>query len=97
MIASTTALNTPGTGPGGPAGVHAMTDVTGFGLAGHVLELARGANCQVQIDWPRAAAGRRARTRRPGLRHRRLGPQLGRLWRRRGAARRLCRRRQSAC
>jgi selenide,water dikinase len=31
--------------------VHALTDVTGFGLAGHALELARGAACTVQIDW----------------------------------------------
>jgi len=28
-----------------------LTDVTGFGLAGHALELARGSRCQVQIDW----------------------------------------------
>lgn len=34
-------------------GVHALTDVTGFGLAGHTLELARGAQCTVQIDWDR--------------------------------------------
>jgi selenide, water dikinase len=31
--------------------VHALTDVTGFGLAGHALEMARGAHCEVQIDW----------------------------------------------
>lgn len=28
-----------------------MTDVTGFGLAGHVLEIARGAQCTAQIEW----------------------------------------------
>jgi selenide,water dikinase len=31
--------------------VHALTDVTGFGLAGHALELARGARCDVHLDW----------------------------------------------
>jgi len=29
-----------------------MTDVTGFALAGHALEMARGAGCDVAIDWP---------------------------------------------
>jgi len=51
MIATTTQLNTPGPELAELAGVHALTDVTGFGLAGHSLELARGANCTVQIDW----------------------------------------------
>ena len=32
------------------AGVHAMTDVTGFGLLGHLLELARGAGLEAQLD-----------------------------------------------
>jgi selenide,water dikinase len=31
--------------------VHALTDITGFGLAGHALELARGAKLEVAIDW----------------------------------------------
>ena len=51
MIAVTTKLNTPGPDLAALPGVHALTDITGFGLAGHALELARGANCQVQIDW----------------------------------------------
>ena len=51
MVAVTTQLNTPGPDLAALPGVHALTDVTGFGLAGHALELARGAKCQVQIDW----------------------------------------------
>ena len=43
--------NTPGPDLAEIAGVHAMTDVTGFGLAGHALEMARGSGAGVQIDW----------------------------------------------
>ncbi len=53
MVAVTTQLNTPGPELATLDGVHALTDVTGFGLAGHVLEIARGAQCVVQIDWRR--------------------------------------------
>jgi len=52
MIATTTQLNTPGPDLAALPGVHALTDVTGFGLAGHALEMARGARCDVQLDWP---------------------------------------------
>jgi selenide,water dikinase len=52
MIATTTRLNTPGPDLAALPGVHALTDVTGFGLAGHALEIARGAKCEVEIDWP---------------------------------------------
>lgn len=51
MIATTTRLNTPGPDLADLPGVHAITDVTGFGLAGHGLEMARGARATVQIDW----------------------------------------------
>ena len=51
MIATTTRLNTPGPDLAALAGVHALTDVTGFGLAGHALEMARGAGLDVHIDW----------------------------------------------
>ena len=53
MIATTTKLNTPGPELAAMGGVHALTDVTGFGLAGHALELARGAKATVAIDWAR--------------------------------------------
>jgi len=43
MIATTTKLNKSGTALAKLPGVHALTDVTGFGLLGHLLELARGA------------------------------------------------------
>ena len=51
MIATTTQLNTPGPDLAALEGVHALTDVTGFGLAGHALEIARGAGCTVRIHW----------------------------------------------
>ena len=53
MIATTTQLNTPGPELAALDGVHALTDITGFGLAGHALELARGAQCTLAIDWAR--------------------------------------------
>jgi selenide,water dikinase len=52
MIETTTKLNTPGPDLAELDGVHALTDVTGFGLAGHALEMARGAGLQVHLDWP---------------------------------------------
>jgi len=51
MIDTTTRLNTPGPDLARLDGVHAMTDVTGFGLAGHALEMARGSDCRLEIDW----------------------------------------------
>ena len=53
MIAVTTQLNKPGIELARLEGVHALTDITGFGLAGHTLELARGAGVQVRLDWAR--------------------------------------------
>ncbi|HEX5006515.1 MAG TPA: selenide, water dikinase SelD [Hyphomonadaceae bacterium] len=50
MIASTTKLNTLGRELGKVEGVHALTDVTGFGLLGHALEMARGAALTAEID-----------------------------------------------
>jgi selenide,water dikinase len=51
MIACTTQLNKPGSDLAKLPGAHAMTDVTGFGLAGHALEMARGAGLTVALDW----------------------------------------------
>ena len=51
MIANTTKLNSAGPDLAKLPGVHALTDVTGFGLAGHMLELARGSHCTAHIDW----------------------------------------------
>lgn len=51
MIATTTRLNRAGPDLAALDGVHAMTDVTGFALAGHALEMARGAGCDVRLDW----------------------------------------------
>jgi selenide,water dikinase len=50
LIANATKLNKPGAALAKRPGVHAMTDVTGFGLLGHLLELARGANIGARID-----------------------------------------------
>ena len=49
MIEATTRLNTPGPRLAELAGVHALTDVTGFGLLGHLLEVCRGAGLAAQI------------------------------------------------
>jgi selenide,water dikinase len=51
MIESTTKLNTPGTALGTLSGVHALTDVTGFGLLGHLLEIAKGSKVAASVDW----------------------------------------------
>ena len=51
MIESTTKLNTPGPKLGRLPGVHALTDVTGFGLLGHLLEICKGSGVAARIDW----------------------------------------------
>jgi len=51
MIESTTKLNRPGVQLADMPGVHALTDVTGFGLAGHLLEMCRGAKLAAQLKW----------------------------------------------
>jgi len=53
LIDSTTRLNTPGPELAALDGVHGLTDVTGFGLAGHTLEMARGAGLRAVVEWGR--------------------------------------------
>lgn len=46
-------LNKVGSRLGGVAGVHAMTDVTGFGLLGHLIEMAEGSGLSATIEFNR--------------------------------------------
>jgi selenide, water dikinase len=50
MIATTTLLNRAGADLAHLPGVHAMTDVTGFGLLGHLLEICRGSKLRAQVS-----------------------------------------------
>lgn len=50
MIATTTQLNKPGMALSNVTSVHAITDVTGFGLLGHLLEVARGSKLKARIN-----------------------------------------------
>lgn len=53
MINVTTQLNLTGKKLSAMNRVHAMTDVTGFALLGHLLEICRGSQVQAQIDFER--------------------------------------------
>ena len=92
FVATTTRLNKVGADLARDPEVHAITDITGFGLLGHGLELARGAGLTF-VDRgrrdPAPAPGRGPGA--GGLRHRRLAPQLGELREPGDAARRACR------
>ena len=59
LIATATQLNAIGPELAELEGVHAMTDVTGFGLIGHALEMARGAALTVELfaDGPTVLSG----------------------------------------
>ncbi|WP_375184101.1 selenide, water dikinase SelD [Aquabacterium sp.] len=49
MLRHTTQLNRVGASLGAMPGVRAMTDVTGFGLAGHLLEVCRGSGLDAEV------------------------------------------------
>ncbi|MDR0770467.1 MAG: selenide, water dikinase SelD [Burkholderiales bacterium] len=51
MMRTTTQLNRVGVALALHDGVHAMTDVTGFGLLGHLLEICRGSGCGAQLSF----------------------------------------------
>ena len=83
MIASTTLLNRIGADLAKDPDVHAITDVTGFGVLGHGLEMARGSRATAVIrfgDLP--LLGEAERLAQRGLGDRSLEAQLAELWRR---------------
>jgi selenide,water dikinase len=51
MLRHTTKLNRVGADLAGLDSVHAITDVTGFGLAGHLLEICRGSKLAAEVRW----------------------------------------------
>lgn len=53
MLRITTRLNTVGIDLARIPGVHAMTDVTGFGLLGHLLEICRASGLAASLDFDR--------------------------------------------
>jgi selenide,water dikinase len=53
LIATTTQLNTPGIALGRESAIHALTDVTGFGLLGHLIEICRASGVGATLDFAR--------------------------------------------
>ena len=51
MVETTTQLNTPGPVLAEMTGVHAITDVTGFGLLGHLMEVCRGSGLKAELRY----------------------------------------------
>lgn len=56
VLGTMTMLNSVGEQLGGQAGVHAMTDVTGFGLCGHLLEVCRGSGLGALVTFDKVRA-----------------------------------------
>lgn len=53
MVRWTTKLNSTGIALAQMAGVHAVTDITGFGFAGHLLEICRGSQLLAEVEFDR--------------------------------------------
>jgi selenide,water dikinase len=53
MVETATQLNAVGAELGGIGGVHAMTDVTGFSILGHLLEMCQGAGLAARLEFDR--------------------------------------------
>lgn len=51
MISATTQINAVGSELSGLDAVHALTDVTGFGLLGHLLEMCRGSGLTARLQF----------------------------------------------
>lgn len=51
MLSSTTQLNTPGPVLACLDGVHAVTDVTGFGVLGHLMEVCKGSGLRAKLNF----------------------------------------------
>lgn len=60
MLECATKLNTPGVALAEMADVHALTDITGFGLLGHLLEICRGSGLSAEIEWSKVPVLRAA-------------------------------------